>query len=131
MVEPDDDVDAVPERPRGEVELKHVDFSYPSRPDIQVFRDLSLRARAGKTLALVGPSGCGKSSVLALVQRFYEPTSGRVLLDGKDVRKYNLRALRRVVAVVPQEPFLFTASIHENMTIFWFTASSVTSVIPF
>ncbi|CAD6245579.1 unnamed protein product [Miscanthus lutarioriparius] len=112
-----DDVDAapVPERPRGEVELKHVDFSYPSRPDIQVFRDLSLRARAGKTLALVGPSGCGKSSVLALVQRFYEPTSGRVLLDGKDVRKYNLRALRRVVAVVPQEPFLFAASIHDNI----------------
>lgn len=115
-VEPDDvDAAPVPERPRGEVELKHVDFSYPSRPDIQVFRDLSLRARAGKTLALVGPSGCGKSSVLALVQRFYEPTSGRVLLDGKDVRKYNLRALRRVVAVVPQEPFLFAASIHENI----------------
>ncbi|CAD6265116.1 unnamed protein product [Miscanthus lutarioriparius] len=115
-VEPDDvDAAPVPERPRGEVELKHVDFSYPSRPDIQVFRDLSLRARAGKTLALVGPSGCGKSSVLALVQRFYEPTSGRVLLDGKDVRKYNLRALRRVVAVVPQEPFLFTASIHDNI----------------
>ncbi|OEL30972.1 ABC transporter B family member 1 [Dichanthelium oligosanthes] len=115
-VEPDDvDAAPVPERPRGEVELKHVDFSYPSRPDVQVFRDLSLRARAGKTLALVGPSGCGKSSVLALVQRFYEPSSGRVLLDGKDVRKYNLRALRRVVAVVPQEAPLFAASIHENI----------------
>ncbi|RLN05609.1 P-glycoprotein 1 [Panicum miliaceum] len=115
-VEPDDvDAAPVPERPRGEVELKHVDFAYPSRPDVQVFRDLSLRARAGKTLALVGPSGCGKSSVLALVQRFYEPSSGRVLLDSKDVRKYNLRALRRVIAVVPQEPFLFAASIHDNI----------------
>nr|AAR00316.1 PGP1 [Zea mays] len=115
-VEPHDvDAAPVPDGPGAKVELKHVDFLYPSRPDIQVFRDLSLRARAGKTLALVGPSGSGKSSVLALVQRFYKPTSGRVLLDGKDVRKYNLRALRRVVAVVPQEPFLFAASIHENI----------------
>ncbi|KAG8087603.1 hypothetical protein GUJ93_ZPchr0010g7374 [Zizania palustris] len=115
-IEPDDvDAAPVPERPRGELELKHVDFAYPSRPDVQVFRDLSLRARAGRTLALVGPSGCGKSSVLALVQRFYEPTSGRVLLDGRDVRKYNLRALRRVMALVPQEPFLFAATIHDNI----------------
>ncbi|KAL5220578.1 hypothetical protein ABZP36_025291 [Zizania latifolia] len=115
-IEPDDvDAAPVPERPRGEVELKHVDFAYPSRPDVQVFRDLSIRARAGRTLALVGPSGCGKSSVLALAQRFYEPTSGRVLLDGRDVRKYNLRALRRVMALVPQEPFLFAATIHDNI----------------
>ncbi|VAI75206.1 unnamed protein product [Triticum turgidum subsp. durum] len=115
-IEPDDvDAAAVPERPRGDVELKHVDFSYPSRPDVQVFRDLSLRARAGRTLALVGPSGCGKSSVLALIQRFYEASSGRVLLDGKDIRKYNLKALRRVVAMVPQEPFLFAGTIHDNI----------------
>nr|CAB3483843.1 unnamed protein product [Digitaria exilis] len=115
-VEPDDaDAAPVPERPRGEVELRHVDLAYPSRPDVQVLRDLSLRARAGRTLALVGPSGCGKSSVLALVLRFYEPSSGRVLLDGRDVRKYNLRALRRVVAAVPQEPVLFAASIHDNI----------------
>jgi ATP-binding cassette subfamily B (MDR/TAP) protein 1 len=115
-IEPDDaDAAPVPDRPRGDVELKHIDFSYPSRPDIQVFRDLSLRARAGRTLALVGPSGCGKSSVLALIQRFYEPTSGRVLLDGKDIRKYNLKALRRAVAMVPQEPFLFGGTIHDNI----------------
>jgi len=115
-VEPDDvDAAPVPERPRGEVELRHVDFAYPLRPEVPVLRDLSLRARAGRTLALVGPSGCGKSSVLALVQRFYEPTSGRVLLDGRDVRKYNLRALRRAMAVVPQEPCLFAASIHDNI----------------
>ncbi|RVW35932.1 ABC transporter B family member 1 [Vitis vinifera] len=90
------------DRLRGEVELKHVDFSYPSRPDVPVFRDLCLRARAGKTLALVGPSGCGKSSVIALVQRFYEPTSGRVMIDGKDIRKYNLKSLRRHIAIVPR-----------------------------
>ncbi|CAL5000394.1 unnamed protein product [Urochloa decumbens] len=114
-VEPDDPDAAPATGLRGEVELRHVDLAYPSRPDVQVLRDLSLRARAGKTLALVGPSGCGKSSVLALVLRFYEPTSGRVLVDGKDARKYNLRALRRAVAVVPQEPFLFAASIHDNI----------------
>lgn len=115
-IEPDDPEAApIPERLRGEVELKHVDFSYPSRPDFSVFRDLSLRARAGKTLALVGPSGCGKSSVIALVQRFYEPTSGRVLIDGKDIRKYNLKLLRRAIAVVPQEPCLFAATIFDNI----------------
>ncbi|WVZ91622.1 hypothetical protein U9M48_037768 [Paspalum notatum var. saurae] len=122
VAEPDD-ADAapvpVPDNRGGggglEVELRHVDLAYPSRPDVQVLRDLSLRARAGKTLALVGPSGCGKSSVLALVLRFYEPASGRVLLEGRDVRKYNLRALRRAVAVVPQEPSLFAASIHDNI----------------
>lgn len=115
-IEPDDP-DAIPvtDRLRGEVELKHVDFSYPSRPDVPVFRDLCLRARAGKTLALVGPSGCGKSSVIALVQRFYEPTSGRVMIDGKDIRKYNLKSLRRHIAIVPQEPCLFATTIYENI----------------
>ncbi|GFP90775.1 ABC transporter b family member 1 [Phtheirospermum japonicum] len=115
-IEPDDpDAAPVPDRLRGEVELKHIDFSYPARPDVPVLRDLSLRARAGKSLALVGPSGCGKSSVIALVQRFYEPSSGRVMVDGKDIRKYNLRSLRRHVAVVPQEPCLFAASVYENI----------------
>ncbi|KAL0338495.1 UNVERIFIED_CONTAM: ABC transporter B family member 1 [Sesamum angustifolium] len=115
-IEPDDpDATAVPDRLRGEVEFKHVDFSYPTRPDISVFRDLNLRARAGKTLALVGPSGCGKSSVIALVQRFYEPSSGRVIIDGKDIRKYNLKSLRRHIAIVPQEPCLFATTIYENI----------------
>ncbi|KAK9158581.1 hypothetical protein Scep_005155 [Stephania cephalantha] len=115
-IEPDDsDAVPVPDRIRGEVELKHIDFAYPSRPDMLVFRDLNLRARAGKTLALVGPSGCGKSSVIALVQRFYEPSSGRVVIDGKDIRKYNLKSLRRHIAMVPQEPCLFAATIYDNI----------------
>ncbi|KAF6134426.1 hypothetical protein GIB67_030629 [Kingdonia uniflora] len=114
--DPDDPNTAlVSERLRGDVELKHVDFTYPSRPDMPVFLDISIRARAGKTLALVGPSGCGKSSVISLVQRFYEPTSGRVLIDGKDIRKYNLKSLRQHIALVPQEPCLFAASIHDNI----------------
>ncbi|XP_071685590.1 ABC transporter B family member 1 [Rutidosis leptorrhynchoides] len=112
-----DDPDSipVPDRLRGEVELKHVDFAYPSRPDNLVFNGLCLRARAGKTLALVGPSGCGKSSVIALVQRFYEPSAGRVTIDGKDIRKYNLKSLRRHIAIVPQEPCLFATTIFENI----------------
>ncbi|KAI3447559.1 hypothetical protein Pfo_004224 [Paulownia fortunei] len=115
-IEPDDpDATAIPDRLRGEVEFKHVDFSYPTRPDMSIFRDLNLRARAGKTLALVGPSGCGKSSVIALIQRFYEPSSGRVIIDGKDIRKYNLKSLRRHIAVVPQEPCLFATTIYENI----------------
>ncbi|KFK36572.1 hypothetical protein AALP_AA4G140900 [Arabis alpina] len=115
-IEPDDlDTTPVPDQLRGEVELKHIDFSYPSRPDIQIFRDLSLRARAGKTLALVGPSGCGKSSVISLIQRFYEPSSGRVLIDGKDIRKYNLKSIRKHIAIVPQEPCLFGTTIYENI----------------
>ncbi|KAM0941978.1 putative ABC-type xenobiotic transporter [Dioscorea sansibarensis] len=115
-IEPDDpDASPVPDRLRGDVELKHVDFAYPSCPDMPVLKDLTLRARAGKTLALVGPSGCGKSSVIALIQRFYEPNSGRVLIDGKDIRKYNLKALRKAMAMVPQEPCLFAATIKENI----------------
>ncbi|XP_021747650.1 ABC transporter B family member 1 [Chenopodium quinoa] len=115
-IEPDEqDATLVPERLRGEVELKHVDFSYPTRPDISVFQDINLRARAGKTLALVGPSGCGKSSVISLVLRFYDPSSGRVMIDGKDIRKYNLKSLRQHMALVPQEPCLFATTIYENI----------------
>ncbi|GAB2264092.1 hypothetical protein Droror1_Dr00026226 [Drosera rotundifolia] len=115
-IEPDDkDTIPVPERLRGEVEFKHVDFSYPSRPDTSIFRDLNLRARAGKTLAVVGPSGCGKSSVIALIQRFYDPSSGRVMIDGKDIRKYNLKSLRQHLAMVSQEPCLFATTIYDNI----------------
>ncbi|XP_074276332.1 ABC transporter B family member 1 [Silene latifolia] len=115
-IEPDEsDATPVPDRLRGEVELKHVDFTYPTRPDISIFRDLNLRARAGKTLALVGPSGCGKSSVISLVLRFYDPSSGRVMIDGKDIRKYNLKSLRQHIAYVPQEPCLFATTIYDNI----------------
>lgn len=115
-IEPDEsDTTPVPDHLRGDVELKHVDFSYPSRPDVPIFHDLSLRARPGKTLALVGPSGCGKSSVITLVLRFYEPLCGRVLIDGRDIRKYNLKSLRRHIAMVPQEPCLFATSIYDNI----------------
>jgi len=63
----------------------------------------------------VGPSGCEKSSVIALVKRFYEPSSGRVLIDGKDIRKYNLKKIRKHIALVPQEPWPFSSTIYENI----------------
>nr|GFC10983.1 ABC transporter B family member 19 [Tanacetum cinerariifolium] len=83
-IDPDDPDAEVVETMRGEIELRHVDFAYPSRPDIMVFKDFSLRIRAGQSQALVGASGSGKSSVIALIERFYDPITGRVMIDGKD-----------------------------------------------
>ncbi|MED6184096.1 ABC transporter B member 19 [Stylosanthes scabra] len=111
-----DDPDAEPvESVRGEIELRHVDFAYPSRPDVMVFKDLSLRIRAGQSQALVGASGSGKSSVIALIERFYDPLAGKVMVDGKDIRKLNLKSLRLKIGLVQQEPALFAASIFDNI----------------
>ncbi|XP_041004529.1 ABC transporter B family member 19 [Juglans microcarpa x Juglans regia] len=111
-----DDLEAEPvETIRGEIELRHVDFAYPSRPDIMVFKDLNLRIRAGQSQALVGASGSGKSSVIALIERFYDPLAGKVMIDGKDIRRLNLKSLRLKVGLVQQEPALFAASIFENI----------------
>ncbi|KAF5479191.1 hypothetical protein F2P56_000037 [Juglans regia] len=111
-----DDLEAEPvESIRGEIELRHVDFAYPSRPDIMVFKDLNLRIRAGQSQALVGASGSGKSSVIALIERFYDPLAGKVMIDGRDIRRLNLKSLRLKVGLVQQEPALFAASIFENI----------------
>ncbi|KAG0606707.1 hypothetical protein M758_9G161600 [Ceratodon purpureus] len=100
---------------KGEIELKHVAFAYSTRPDAMIFKDLNLKVRAGRSLALVGASGSGKSSVISLLERFYDPLSGRVLIDGKDIRKLNLKSLRRGIALVSQEPALFATTIYENI----------------
>lgn len=111
-----DDPDAEPvETIRGEIELRHVDFAYPSRPDVVVFKDFNLRIRAGQSQALVGASGSGKSSVIALIERFYDPTAGKVMIDGKDIRRWNLKSLRLKIGLVQQEPALFAASIFDNI----------------
>lgn len=111
-----DDPDAEPvETIRGEIELRHVDFAYPSRPDVVVFKDFNLRIRAGQSQALVGASGSGKSSVIALIERFYDPTAGKVMIDGKDIRRLNLKSLRLKIGLVQQEPALFAASIFDNI----------------
>ncbi|XP_057768684.1 ABC transporter B family member 19-like [Salvia miltiorrhiza] len=111
-----DDPDAEPvDSVRGEIDLRHVDFAYPSRPEVAVFKDFSLRIRAGQSQALVGASGSGKSTVIGLIERFYDPTAGKVMIDGKDIRRLNLRSLRLKIGLVQQEPALFAASIFDNI----------------
>ncbi|XP_077212704.1 ATP binding cassette subfamily B19 [Tasmannia lanceolata] len=114
-IDPDELEAELVESVRGEIELRHVDFSYPSRPDIIIFKDLNLRIRAGQSQALVGASGSGKSSIVALIERFYDPTAGKVMIDGKDIRRLNLKSLRLKIGLVQQEPALFAASIFENI----------------
>lgn len=99
----------------GTIELKRINFSYPSRPDVIIFKDFNLRVPSGKSVALVGQSGSGKSSVISLILRFYDPTSGKVLIDGKDITRINLKSLRKHIGLVQQEPALFATSIYENI----------------
>ncbi|XP_019439667.1 PREDICTED: ABC transporter B family member 9-like [Lupinus angustifolius] len=100
---------------KGDIELEHVSFKYPTRPDIQIFKDLCLSIPAGKTVALVGESGSGKSTVISLLERFYNPDSGRVLIDGVDIKKFRLSWLRQQMGLVGQEPILFNESIRSNI----------------
>ncbi|GAV77509.1 ABC_tran domain-containing protein/ABC_membrane domain-containing protein [Cephalotus follicularis] len=99
----------------GTIELRGVQFSYPSRPEVVIFKDFNLRVRAGKSMALVGQSGSGKSSVISLILRFYDPTAGKVMIDGKDIGKLKLKSLRKHIGLVQQEPTLFGTSIYENI----------------
>lgn len=100
---------------RGEVIFDSVSFRYPSRPEVEVLRALSLAAHSGERIALVGPSGAGKSTVVALLLRFYDPQTGRILIDGRDARSYSLPELRGQMALVPQDVLLFGGSIAENI----------------
>jgi ABC-type multidrug transport system fused ATPase/permease subunit len=104
-----------PDKLNGNVEFKNVTFSYPARDNIQVLNGLSFSVTKGQTLALVGPSGCGKSTTVQLLQRFYDIKKGEVLIDGVDIRSYNLDWLRSKIGIVSQEPSLFATSIAENI----------------
>ncbi|EKX53578.1 hypothetical protein GUITHDRAFT_100562 [Guillardia theta CCMP2712] len=106
------------ERPasvKGDIELRNVHFAYPARPEAQIFSGLNLTINAGQTVALVGSSGSGKSTIISLIERFYEPDQGQVLLDGKDIKTLNLSWLRSHLGLVSQEPVLFATSIYENI----------------
>jgi ATP-binding cassette subfamily B protein len=103
-----------PTAPRA-VEFDAVSFAYPSRPGANALQRFSLRLAAGERVALVGPSGAGKSTVLALLLRFYDPQDGAIRIDGTDLRAMEPRALRRLIAVVPQEPVIFAASVADNV----------------
>ncbi|ESQ34059.1 hypothetical protein EUTSA_v10006583mg [Eutrema salsugineum] len=98
----------------GRIDFHQVSFAYPSRPNM-VFEDLSFTIRSGKTFAFVGPSGSGKSTIISMVQRFYEPKSGEILLDGNDIKSLKLSWLREQMGLVSQEPALFATTISSNI----------------
>ncbi|XP_057857949.2 ABC transporter B family member 19-like [Cryptomeria japonica] len=114
-MEPEDPEAFNVEHLKGDIEFRNVTFCYPNRPQFIVFENLDLKLEAGKSLALVGSSGCGKSSIIALIERFYDPTEGTVLIDEMDIRSYHLRSLRLNISLVQQEPALFATSIRDNI----------------
>ncbi|CAF3873275.1 unnamed protein product [Rotaria sp. Silwood1] len=99
----------------GDIHFSNVNFSYPSRKDVPVLTNLSFDVKNGQTVALVGSSGSGKSTCIQLLQRFYDPDSGSIIIDGTEVNQYNLKWLRQHIGVVSQEPILFHATIRENI----------------
>ena len=106
---------ALPAPLRGEIGFHGVGFNFPSRPDVPALHGIDLTIRPGETVALVGPSGAGKTTVIQLIQRFWDPQSGRVTLDGTDLRDLARVDLRGRIALVPQDPVIFAASAAENI----------------
>ncbi len=105
----------LPRPSRGQVTFEDVEFAYPTRPEIKALSSFSFSATTGETVAIVGPSGAGKSTVLRLLMRFYDPQSGRVLVDGVDVRDADPKAVRSRMAIVPQETAIFSENLRENI----------------
>ncbi|XP_030604928.1 ATP-dependent translocase ABCB1 [Archocentrus centrarchus] len=99
----------------GNVTFERVKFNYPSRPDVSILQGLNLSVKKGETLALVGSSGCGKSTTIQLLERFYDPIDGRVLLDKSDAKDLNIHWLRSQIGIVSQEPVLFDCTLAENI----------------
>jgi ABC-type multidrug transport system fused ATPase/permease subunit len=99
----------------GAIHFDRVRFSYPSRPETEVLSDFELAVKPGEVVALVGPSGAGKSTVASLIARFYDPTHGRITIDGRSLTELDPRSLRERIGAVMQEPVLFAASIAENI----------------
>jgi ABC-type multidrug transport system fused ATPase/permease subunit len=105
----------VTEKIKGNVTFKNVGFSYPSRKEIEVLKDVSFTAKFGQKIALVGPSGAGKSTISALLLRFYDLNSGEIIIDDKNIYDYDLEQLRGNMSIVPQDVILFGGSIKENI----------------
>jgi putative ABC transport system ATP-binding protein len=100
---------------RGPIRFENVSFSYPTRPAVAIFKDLNFEIPQGTNVAVVGPSGGGKSTIASLMLRFYTPTTGCILIDGKDISIMNVKSLRRKIGIVGQEPVLFSGTIAENI----------------
>ncbi|KAK8574486.1 hypothetical protein V6N12_062176 [Hibiscus sabdariffa] len=114
-IEPDDNSALKPPNVYGSIELKNVDFCYPTRPEMLVLSNFSLKVNGGQTIAIVGVSRSGKSTIISLIERFYDPVAGQILLDGRDLKLYNLRWLRNHLGLVQQEPIIFSTTIRENI----------------
>ena len=106
---------ALPRPVRGDIAFEDVGFSYPARPETMALDHVSLTIKAGETVALVGPSGAGKSTMLHMLMRFYDPQSGRITLDGIDLRDMTRSDFRAAMALVPQDPMIFATSAYENI----------------
>lgn len=100
---------------RGPIQFKNVTFAYPTRPAVKIFKNLDFTIPQGSNVAIVGPSGGGKSTIASLILRFYSPSEGQILIDGKDITTMNVKSLRRRVGIVSQEPVLFSGTIAENI----------------
>ncbi|CAI6341976.1 unnamed protein product [Periconia digitata] len=100
---------------KGDIVIQDLRFAYPARPSAQILHGLNLSIPAGKTTALVGPSGCGKSTLVGLLERWYQPGSGKILIDGHDISEYNTKWLRSNIRLIQQEPTLFQGTIFENI----------------
>jgi ATP-binding cassette subfamily B protein len=105
----------LPKPARGSVEMRAVNFAYPTRVDSPVFDGFNLRVNPGEKIALVGPSGAGKTTVFQLLQRFYDPLAGEILLDGVDLKNADIQQVRERIALVPQDPVIFAASVRDNV----------------
>jgi ATP-binding cassette subfamily B protein len=105
----------MPKPPAGAVAFEKVTFNYPTRPDTSALADVSFAVKPGETVALVGPSGAGKTTVFALIERFHDPISGRIKIDGIDIKTADPKVVRQHIAVVPQETVIFSGTVTENI----------------
>ena len=112
--DPETDI-ALPTPVAGRIAFENVHFTYPARPDVQALDGINLSIDPGETVAFVGPSGAGKTTIIQLILRFYDPASGRITLDGVDLRDVSRAVFRQSVALVPQDPVIFAASARENI----------------
>jgi ATP-binding cassette, subfamily B, bacterial len=103
------------EHRQSKIEYRNVAFSYPSRPDMEVLRNINLEVKSGEKIGLVGYSGAGKSTIVQLLMRYYKLSGGQILVDGKNINEYDLTELRKNIAIVPQEVMLFGGTIYENI----------------
>eukprot|EP00475_Leptophrys_vorax_P021214 TRINITY_DN2894_c0_g1_i1.p1 TRINITY_DN2894_c0_g1~~TRINITY_DN2894_c0_g1_i1.p1 ORF type:complete len:1165 (+),score=378.73 TRINITY_DN2894_c0_g1_i1:197-3496(+) len=101
----------------GNISVENISFSYPARPEVQIFNGLTFHVKKGETVALVGESGSGKSTIVGLIERFYEPTAGKILLDGHNIQNLDLHWMRKQIGLVSQQPLLFTGTIAENIRV--------------